>query len=345
MTFSGERLNGYLSNIAERNCYHPAREWVLSRKWDGVSRLQLLADTLAVEARFKTHRDAMLRRWLISVVAALFSNSPNDTFELVLTLQGGQGKGKTSWFKLLADASLAAVKEDLQLNPANKDTIFTAAGHWIVELGELDATFSKAEMGKLKSFMSHTYDMLRRPYARLNSNMKRQTCFGASVNRPDFFIDETGNRRFLTILVVEVDYTHSIDMQQVWAEVKTLYDAGEQWWLTADESARLATINTQFEAVVPVVEMLQDAFEFSELGNDLFCAEKDDRKFVRITATQVVVLFGLQKDRKTVGEAGAALRKLTGKDASSFGGARSWKVYPNKESSYWPMVKSLFLEA
>lgn len=42
------------------------------------------------------HRDAMLRRWLISAVAALFSMNPKDKFELVLTFQGAQGKGRTT---------------------------------------------------------------------------------------------------------------------------------------------------------------------------------------------------------------------------------------------------------
>lgn len=63
--------------------------------------------------------------------------------------------------------------------------------------------------------MSNGYEMLRRPYARTDSQMKRRTVMGATVNRPDFFIDETGNRRFLTIPVIGVDYMHSIDMQQM----------------------------------------------------------------------------------------------------------------------------------
>jgi predicted P-loop ATPase len=343
MTMSSERLNGYLACIAEQNCYHPARMWVLSRPWDGISRLQALYDTLAVEARFVSHRDAMMRRWLISAVAALFSTNSNDKFELALTLQGYQGKGKTTWLKRLGGPTVGAVKEGLKLNPENKDSVFTAAAHWLVELGELDATFSKAEIGSIKGFMSNSYDMLRRPYAKFDSRMKRQTVFGASVNRPDFLIDETGNRRWLTVPIVGVDNTHNIDMQQVWAELKTLYDASEQWWLTKDEEARLAEVNTAFEAVLPVQEMLLDAFEFTP-PTMLFGEEREEPRHVRITATQVITLFGLPRDRKTVGEAGAALRKLTGKNPVSSGGNRVWKVCPNRKSSYAPAVKAMLGE-
>jgi putative DNA primase/helicase len=344
MTMNSVRLNGYLSCIAEQHCYHPARLWVTSRPWDGVSRLQLLFDTLAVEARYESHRNAMLRRWLISAVAALFSTNPNDKFELALTLQGFQGKGKTSWMKRLTDPTISAVKEGLQLNPENKDSVFTAASHWLVELGELDATFSKAEVGRIKSFMSNSYDMLRRPYAKFDSKMKRQTVFGASVNRPDFLIDETGNRRWLTVPIVGVNYTHDIDMQQVWAELKTVYEAGEQWWLTPEEAVRLAEVNSAFEAAVPVHEMLLDAFDFTPSKQSLFGEEPDERRKVRVTATQVITLFGLPKDRKNVAEAGAALRKLTGRDALSFGGARVWKVCPNRKSTYALAVKAMLGE-
>lgn len=31
MTFSAERLSGAISAIAERKCYHPARQWILSK--------------------------------------------------------------------------------------------------------------------------------------------------------------------------------------------------------------------------------------------------------------------------------------------------------------------------
>jgi predicted P-loop ATPase len=345
MSLTTERLSGYLSCIAEKNCYHPVRVWIFSQPWDGVSRLQHLADTLAVKRHFEAHRDAMLKRWLLSAVAALFSENPNDKFELALTLQGFQGKGKTSWFKRLVLPSLRAVKEGMQLDPHNKDSVFILAGHWIAELGELDATFSKSQVGRIKSFMSNSYDMLRRPYAHFDSRMKRQTVIGASVNKPDFLIDETGNRRWLTIPIIGVDYTHSIDMQQLWAEVKSMYDSGEQWWLTATEYDYLTKVNQDFEVVLPIYEMLVDAFNFIEAEDALSGTKPDMRKCIRITATQAITLFGLPKDRKTVTEAGAALRRLTGTDSVSCGGARVWRVSPNSTSTYRDQVKTLFGDA
>jgi predicted P-loop ATPase len=55
---------------------------------------------------------------------------------------------------------------------------------------------------------------------------------------------ETGNRRFLTIPVIGVDFQHSTDMQQMWAGVKTWYDEGQQWWLTDAGAEKIAEIIT-----------------------------------------------------------------------------------------------------
>lgn len=345
VVYGDSRLNGFLLNLACQDSYHPVREWIQSIPWDGVSRFQLLADTIAVEAKFEAHRNSMLRRWLISAIAALYSKNPNDKFELVLTFQGVQGKGKTSWFKRLVAPSLGAVKEGVKLDPNNKDIVFMLCGHWIVELGELDSTFSKSEISSIKAFMSNASDKLRRPYERFDSNMKRQTVMGATVNKPDFLIDDTGNRRWLTVPAIGVEYMHTIDMQQLWAEVRTWYDAGEQWWLTQAEAERLSHVNTEFEAVLPVYEMLVEAFDFTEPKPDMLGNSVNKRKFVRITATQVLTLFGLPKDRRNVSEAGAALRKLTGKHATSFGGARVWKVSPRSNSTYATQVRIILGEA
>jgi putative DNA primase/helicase len=202
-------------------------------------------------------------------------------------------------------------------------------------MGEIENTFSKTELGSIKAFLSKSFDMLRRPYAKFDSRMKRQTVSGATVNKPDFLVDETGNRRFLTVPIRSVDGYHTVDMQQLWAEVKAVwYDKGEQHWLTDEEDKALAEINERFEAVQPIRELLVDAFDF---GSDP-CAEP-----VRLTATKALVLFNLPRDQKNVSAAGAALRKLTGEEPKSFGGARCWKVGLRRESSYFEQAKLLMV--
>lgn len=350
MAFGVDHLSGAVSTIAERNCYHPVKQWIESKPWDGHSRLEALCDTLAVrDPGMAAYRNRIMKRWLVSGAAALYSKDWSHKYELALTLQGLQGKGKSFWFLSLLPTELRAVKDNMELDPRDKDDVFRLAGHFIVELGELDTTFSKTALGRLKGFMSQTSDKLRRPYARCDSVMKRRTIIGSSVNKPDFLLDETGNRRWLTLPCISAKWQHGIDMQQVWAEMKVLFEQGEQWWLTEDERTEVDHVNERFEATIPVVEMLQDAFEFARPRTDalpgLELGDFEDRKALRITATQVAALFGLAKDRKTVSEAGAALRKLTGSDSVKSNGQMVWYVYPRKGSTHVGAVRGMFGQA
>ena len=56
----------------------------------------------------------------------------------------------------------------------------------IVELGELDATFRKSDIASLKSFITSDRDVLRRPYARLESEFARRTVFLHRLTQSNF---------------------------------------------------------------------------------------------------------------------------------------------------------------
>ena len=105
----------------------------------------------------------------------------------------------------------------------------------VTELGELDSTFRKSDTGALKAFLTAEVDTYRPPYGAITLQLPRATIFCATVNRIDFLMDETGNRRFWPIEVLDVDADHDVDMQQVWAEAHVMWEAGEQWWLSPSE--------------------------------------------------------------------------------------------------------------
>ncbi len=164
-------------------------------------------------------------------------------------LTGAQGTGKTTWFRRLVPSSLNLVMVGAMLDPADKDSVTASVSNWIVELGELDATFRKADIARLKSFIPKQVDKLRRPYDRVESEYQRRTVFGASVNDERYLVDDTGNRRWWTVPVLSIDYHHDLDMQQVWAELLTHFQRGEQHHLTEEENAALGSLNKEHEAI------------------------------------------------------------------------------------------------
>ena len=293
----------FLITLADKNQYNPVATWIDSSVWDGVSRLDDFYATVKVPAGGEKMKRKLMRKWLIQAVAAAFSPD-GIAGQGILTFVGPQNIGKTTWFQRLAPAHLDAILTGHTLDMRSKDSIFIALSYWIVELGELDATFSKSEISALKSFTTQGMDKLRRPYAATESNFGRRTVFGGTVNESQYLNDPTGNRRFWSIEVDGFDLDSGVDMQQLWAEVKGLWVGGENWALNREEMAELNVHNEEFTVADPIEERLAAAFSWSEfgLGNDLW-----------VTATDALMKIGVRDPSKgqTI-TAGRALKKLNG---------------------------------
>jgi len=294
--FSTDQLDGMVTYLADQNQYNPVAEWIMSKPWDGVSRLQTFYDTVTgvndhIEAK-RLFKETLMRRWCISAIAAAFS--PNGISAAgVLTFQGAQYLGKTKWFKQLVPSELGVLKDGMILRPDDKDSVKQCVSFWMVELGELDATFRKADIAALKSFLTNDSDVLRRAYARKESKFARRTVFFASVNPKEFLHDPTGNRRYWTIEASHLDHSHMIDMQQVWAEFYHLWRAGEGYYLTPDEVQELNEHNDSYTAVDPIEDRILTRLDWSA----------DNLLWRWSTATEILIDVGV--DRPTRGDATA----------------------------------------
>lgn len=308
-----QNIDQYVISIADRNTFNPVATWITSRPWDGRDRIRAFLDTLQVADGFDPNlRDLLLSKWMLSAVAAAVM--PHGFYSKgVLVLRGVQSRGKTSWFKrLVSEPMIEYIKDGVHLDPTNKDLVFTAMAHWLIELGELDATFRKADIAILKSFIPKMEDRLRRPFERKDSMLPRRTVFFASVNDKQFLVDDTGNTRWWTVEVSGVDYEHDIDMQQVWAQLyEQHFLRGAQWWLTPAEENMLNASNANFEIVDPIEERIISVFDFRiEYDPD------GNRKYVwdarnKMQATDILIAMGYDKpDRKQTITVGRVLNRM-----------------------------------
>ncbi len=263
------KLQDYLCNIADRNQYNPVANWITSKPWDGVPRLEKLVDTITADGEEPGNdiyllKVAMITRWMISACAAAF-NPQGVSAHGVLVLQGGQYLGKTMWFKSLVPSELRVIQDGLSLRPDDRDSVKQAVSFWLVELGELDATFRKSDIAALKAFITRDRDVMRRAYARNESQYARRTVFFASVNPRQFLHDPTGNRRYWTISCSAINHSHGLDMQQVWAEVyQEFYQKGASWFLTPDEMGLLNDHNKDYEVIDPIEERVNTRLDWDE---------------------------------------------------------------------------------
>ena len=221
---------------AHRNSYHPVRDYLNGLVWDGTERIRFClrhflgaaADTYTCEA---------LKLFLLGAIHRAYR--PGCKFEVMLCLVGGQGAGKSTFFRLLA------VRDEWfsdDLRRLDDDNVYRKLqGHWIIEMSEMIATANAKSIEEIKSFLSRQKEVYKIPYETHPADRPRQCVFGGTSNAMDFLpLDRSGNRRFLPVQVCpEQAEVHILAdeaasrayLQQVWAEALTIYRAGG-WKLT-----------------------------------------------------------------------------------------------------------------
>lgn len=230
----------------EKMAYHPIKEYFSKLVWDGIPRI----DTLLVDF-FGTpdtvyYREA-IRKPLAAAVTRVYE--PGAKFDLVLTLIGEQGTGKSTFFKRLGRQWFS----DTFLSVQGKEALEQIQGAWIIEIAEL-AGLRKAEVEAVKHFISKQEDTFRPAYARTSETYKRQCIFVGTTNNRDFLTDPTGNRRFLPVEIFSLFATKCVFddltpefVDQVWAEAVHLYKKKEKLYMSA-EAETMATINQKLHS-------------------------------------------------------------------------------------------------
>ncbi|QGU96832.1 hypothetical protein GOM49_10230 [Clostridium bovifaecis] len=227
------KINDGFLIVAERNKYHPIREYLNSLKWDGNKRVDnLLIDYLGAEDN--PYIRTVTRKALSAAVARVFT--PGVKFDYMLVLLGKQGIGKSHIISLLGQGWYSDSLSTVQ----GKDAYEQLQDAWIIEMAELSAT-KKAEAEAVKHFISKREDIYRVAYGRRVTKFPRQCVFFGTTNDNQFLKDKTGNRRFWPIEVgvcsrkknLWTDLTqHEID--QIWAEALELWKKGENLFLEAE---------------------------------------------------------------------------------------------------------------
>jgi len=267
----------YVIAIAAQREFCPVQDWILSREWDGRSRIAEFFDTVQVAPEDRYLRDVYLRKWVLSAVAAVFEpDNPigrERYFDSVLVLQGGEGVHKTSWFQSLAPSGFVGKSKSAR-DIETADTKAQLIRHWITELGETNRATTPANIDAIMAVLSEYEDSYRPPYARTASKFQRRTVFCGTVNNPEFLPANRDHRRWWVLPVRGLNHRHGMDMQQVWAEVyKTIYHTGENWWLSEDDHKIMLESNKRFRESDP----------FEEIFLSKFAIDGDGLRFFNIT--------------------------------------------------------------
>lgn len=256
------------TQIAAKATYHPVRDWIVSKPWDGVSRIGDLVDSLTLDEQTdKVMATMLIQKWLTAAVASVmyatkYENDDHKRFgfkgtEGVLVLQGEQGLAKTKWLASLIPAGQYWFSEGEHLDPKDKDVVLRVVGRWLCELGELDATFKVADHAALKAFLTKKEDKMRPAFARKADTYPRRTVFCASVNDREILKYDDESRRYWMLGVTAVNVNHGIDVQQLWAEVYSEYYLKcFPYWLLPKEREALYESNKSFTIQSATIQLM-----------------------------------------------------------------------------------------
>ena len=183
------------------------------------------------------HR-TFLRKTLISAVARALT--PGCKVDTVCILQGLQGCGKSTFWKVLASEPWF---DDTVTNASDKDERLKLHQSWFVEWAELEAIFKRKDISAVKAFITTQADQVRPPYGRDILEMQRPSIIVGSTNETEFLADPTGNRRYWVIPIVHAQIPLdqlATERDRIWAAAVHAFKGGEKWVLP-DEMRQVAS--------------------------------------------------------------------------------------------------------
>lgn len=233
-TFSARNYDIAVTKVADDRSYHPIHEMFDSLpEWDKISRVEtLLIDYLGAEDN--DYVRAVTRKALCAAYMRVYQ--PGIKFDYLIVLNGEQGIGKSTFIARLGGEWYS---DSLNLSDMNDKTAAEKLqGYWILEIGEL-AGMKKADIDKVKAFISRQDDKYRASFGRRVTPHPRQCIFFGTTNSENGYLrDITGNRRFWNVKVSgngkfkPWELTDEV-VKQIWAETAVLAKQGEPLYLDA----------------------------------------------------------------------------------------------------------------
>ena len=248
--------------------YNPIREYLDNLpQWDGQNHVAQLFSRLP---GLSSEQLSFLSIWLRSTVAHWLQMDTLHGNEIVPTLIGAQGCGKTTFFKRLLPANLRQYFLD-HLNLSNKfDKEMALTNNLLVCLDELEA-IRPSQQASLKQTLSKSKVNGRPIYGCAQEDRARFAAFVSTTNNPHPLSDATGSRRYICLQIPQgqyIDNAGEIDYDQLYAQV--VYELREQkapYWFNNDEVARIQQLNQEYMEQKDIVEIINLCFRKPEEGD------------------------------------------------------------------------------
>jgi putative DNA primase/helicase len=303
-------LEEAVAMVAKRHRFHPVRQEfeALRGQWDGEKRLATWLRRCCLEEDEFDDADqlqqylARVGTWLLMAICARVM-SPGCKFDYMVIFEGAQGMGKSTLARLLGGEFFA----DTGLVLGDKDSFQNLQGVLVYEWGELDS-LTKAEVTKVKQFISSQKDRFRASFDRRAKDYPRQVVFVGTTNEDHYLVDPTGNRRFWPVRVtrqIDIDWVRA-QRTQLFAEAMSYFEAGERYYPTTAEQRRLFEPQQQQRQIENAIQAAILRHLYDDTGTG-----ENGTLLNEVTVPSLLSKLGVSVDKQThplLRQATAALR-------------------------------------
>jgi len=260
--------------LSGENTYHPVQRYLNGLQWDGADQVDVLLSHIRGDGRTVVCADGstqplhsiLVFRWLLGCVARALDGDKATAFKHqtpMLVFVGGQGAGKSSFVRWLCSGIGYEFHQEGPVNPQKIEDQRSMVTKWIWEVSELGASLRRSDREAVKGFITQEWHTYRKPWGRSNITKPTLCNLVGSINGETGFLDDpTGHRRFLPVQITGLDWNYSktVDVNQLWAQLVHLYRTGASPELTPAERTELAKIHAEHEIENPLLTYLQMYF-------------------------------------------------------------------------------------
>ena len=181
-----------------------------------------------VETLVKGKDQAWVNRCVIVWMAGVIRRSLYSHQNYILTLSGFQGQGKGKFAEAMCPMGALYFGTGV-LNVSNKDHLLRLSQKLVIEMAELGATMNKSDLEAFKSVITLSDTDERAAYDRYSEMRKARASFVGTTNETQYLRDVTGNRRFLSPEVTNIDDKALIQMIESNSICKPIAQHGINW--------------------------------------------------------------------------------------------------------------------
>ena len=169
-------------------------------------------------------------------------------------------------------------------------------------MGELDSTLKKKQSA-LKAYLTNTMDEIRLPYGQRSTKKPRRTSFFASVNPQEFLVDDTGNRRYWTVAVYNIDNERLEKLGkdfiiQLWVQAyNEIKDKPQSFRLTIEEKNELDARNNNYSEYVACEEEITLKMDFNNNIREKWTTVEINEKIFESKSSSTLIGRALNKIR------------------------------------------------